>query len=212
MGTRELLLEAALRRLAESGPEALQARKLAAEIGASTMAVYTHFGNMTGLVQAIAAEGYDRFAAHLSAVPRTGDPVADLTAMGLAYRDFALANAHLYGVMFGTTEPGGHRLRAPDLTEADPLFLAGKEAFSLLVAAVERAGETGRLEGESAVEVAAQIWSVAHGYCLLELAGYFGPDGEGVRSVLLPLCRKLLVGSGDAPEAARASVERAAND
>ena len=52
---RERLVEAGTRLLERDGPEALQARKVAAEIGASTMAVYTHFGGMNGLLEAIIA-------------------------------------------------------------------------------------------------------------------------------------------------------------
>ena len=47
---RERLVEAGTRLLERDGPEALKARKVAAEIGVSTMAVYTHFGGMNGLL------------------------------------------------------------------------------------------------------------------------------------------------------------------
>jgi AcrR family transcriptional regulator len=42
------------------------ARKVAAEIGASTMAVYTHFGGMNGLLEAIIAASFERFGAALA--------------------------------------------------------------------------------------------------------------------------------------------------
>ena len=45
---REQLVEAGMRVLERDGLPALSARKLAAETGTSTMAVYTHFGGMTG--------------------------------------------------------------------------------------------------------------------------------------------------------------------
>jgi len=47
---RERLVEAGTRLLERDGLEALKARKVAAEIGVSTMAVYTHFGGMNGLL------------------------------------------------------------------------------------------------------------------------------------------------------------------
>ena len=114
---RDRLLAAAIRLLEDSGPEALQARKLAAEIGASTMAVYTHFGGMRQLIAAIAREGFVRLNGRLAQAPETGDPVADLIELGLAYRDHAVANPQLYRVMFGVTAPGGHRLAGMDMNE-----------------------------------------------------------------------------------------------
>jgi AcrR family transcriptional regulator len=88
--TRERLLHGAIRLLSSSGPEALQARKVAAEIGASTMAVYTHFGGMPQLVEAMVREGFRRLDRRLAEVAVTEDPVADLFAVGLAYRSHAL--------------------------------------------------------------------------------------------------------------------------
>ena len=52
------LIETARRLLEAGGPEAVQARKLAAEIGASTMAVYTHFGGMAELFEALIRDGF----------------------------------------------------------------------------------------------------------------------------------------------------------
>src|SRR5579862_4818247 len=89
---RAALLEAAARLLAEKGPESLTTRRLAAEIGASTMAVYTWFGNMPSLMRALYRECFDRFGDHLKAVPTTGDSRADLWELAAAYRTFALAN------------------------------------------------------------------------------------------------------------------------
>jgi AcrR family transcriptional regulator len=63
---RERLVGAGTRLLERDGPEALKARKVAAEIGASTMAVYTHFGGMNGLLEAIIAASFERFGAALA--------------------------------------------------------------------------------------------------------------------------------------------------
>jgi AcrR family transcriptional regulator len=63
---RERLVEAGTRLLERDGPEALKARKVAAEIGASTMAVYTHFGGMNGLLEAIIAASFERCGAALA--------------------------------------------------------------------------------------------------------------------------------------------------
>src|SRR6478752_1480255 len=112
---REQLVEAGMRVLERDGMAALSARKLAAETGTSTMAVYTHFGGMTGLVDAIAREAFTRFTQALTDVPATDDPVADYLVMGVHYREFALANPQRYQMMFGTSEESLNRFHT-DLT------------------------------------------------------------------------------------------------
>ena len=68
---RTALLDAAARILAADGPSALSTRRLATEVGASTMAVYTHFGSMDQVRQAVRQDGFARLAAELDAVDRT---------------------------------------------------------------------------------------------------------------------------------------------
>src|SRR3954453_23093790 len=98
---RHALLDVARRRLEEAGPEALQARALTAQVGASTQAIYTHFGGMPGLFEAIVADGFAQFARHVAGVPQTEDPVADFFAQGWAYTQWARAHPQLYRLMFG---------------------------------------------------------------------------------------------------------------
>lgn len=211
---RDRLLDAAIRLLEEGGPEALQARKLAAEIGASTMAVYTHFGGMGQLINAIAQEGFARLSRRLAQVPLTDDPVADLFELGLAYRDHARDAPHLYRVMFGVTAPSGHWLTGKDLTtHADPSDMAeGMAAFAHLVNAVSRIIDSvdSADKDEAPTQVAAQVWSAIHGYVLLEIAGFFGHDGQGLTQVLLPLGVKLVTGGGHPTEAVLESARIAA--
>lgn len=157
---REALLEAAARLLAEQGPEALTTRRLAAEIGASTMAVYTWYGGKPSLMRALFREGFARFGAHLRSVPPTGDGLGDLAALGRAYREFALANPCFYEIMFG-------RSSAAFAPEEEDRALA-LSTLTILVDAVARCTGEGLLAGEPAA-VALQIWAAVHGAVSLEL-------------------------------------------
>ncbi|PWW56828.1 TetR family transcriptional regulator [Actinokineospora spheciospongiae] len=192
---REKLVTAALDLLAHGGPDAVQARKVAAEVGASTMAVYTHFGNMGRLVDAIAAEGFRRLGARLDAVARTDDPMADLTNLGLAYRAHAQDNPDLYRVMFGVTSIGGHRPTPNDPTTApdDPDDVA-LGTFGALTDAVEAVIAAGLIRPVAPARMSAQLWSALHGFVLLEIAGFHGTDG--VERVLAPMMMNLLAGAG----------------
>ncbi|WP_308162982.1 TetR/AcrR family transcriptional regulator [Nocardia alni] len=204
---RNDLIEAGIRLLEEVGPEALQARRVAAEVGASTMTVYTHFDGMPGLLWAIAGESFVRFGAALGSVPPTEDPVADFLAMGVAYRRYALDNPQRYRLMFGLTA-----LRAEsvlDVTaepeDSDP----ATAAYDQLVTAVQRMIDAGRIRADPARQVAARIWGLIHGVVLLELTGNLGEQGQAVTAVLGPATHDLLVGMGTKREELELSAERA---
>ena len=200
-GPRGRVLAAALRLLAAAGPEALQARRLAAEAGTSTMAVYTHFGGMGQLVTEVVREGYICFGRRLAEAPRSDDPVADLLELGLAYRDYALENPQLYRLMFGATAPAGQRA-GPDqsVAAAADALPEARAAFAQLVDLVTRVMEAGSGSQETPGSAAYQLWSAIHGYLLLEIAGFFRPGGEATDRFLLPLLAKLAAGIGADPE------------
>src|SRR5688572_6299691 len=97
---RVALIEAAARLIAAEGPARLTLRRLAHEVGTSTMAVYTHFGGMDEVRREVRREGFARLGAHLSGTPTTDDPVADLGLLGVAYYVNAVTNPNLYRAMF----------------------------------------------------------------------------------------------------------------
>ena len=207
---RARLLDVALRTLEESGPEALQARTLTAEIGASTQAVYTLFGGMPGLFEALAAEGFARFARYVEEVPETDDPVADFFTKGAAFCDWAFAHPQLYRLMFGLT--GGARRRAGlRLTPSGRLvdFPQGQAGLDVMVSTLERVKAAGRIGPVDCVIAAGQFLSATHGYVLLEIAGMFGDDGPGPQ-VIAELGVNLMVGLGDERTAAQRSLLAAA--
>jgi AcrR family transcriptional regulator len=179
---RARLVEAAAELLAGEGPAALSTRRLAREVGTSTMAVYTHFGGLPELVRAVVREGFSRLGQHLDAVPETDDPLADLAALGEAYRANALANPHLYAVMFGSASLGGYRLHDDELDE-------GRYTFDVLVAATKRTIDAGIFRTGDPQDVAAQLWAATHGFVMLELAGYFDArrEPDAVDKVLHPM-------------------------
>ncbi|TSE00376.1 TetR/AcrR family transcriptional regulator [Skermania sp. ID1734] len=210
---RERLVEAGLRLLEEDGPEALQARKVAAATGLSTMAVYTHFGGMTGLLAAIAAEAFARFTDCLAEVAHTGDPVADLLATGYAYRRYALANPNRYRLMFGLASPQIFESQRADITTTgSPSSEHPREpSFEVLLDVVRRMMAEGRIRPDNEYIVAGRFWSVMHGSALLEMAGFFGHSDHGLTQIVGPLTLDLLVGMGDDRERALKSMRRVRN-
>jgi AcrR family transcriptional regulator len=212
------LLHAAVDILNEHGPDALQTRKIASAAGTSTMAVYTHFGGMPGLIAAVAEEGLRQFDVAMT-MPPTSDPVADLTATGIAYRRYAIERPHMYRLMFGSTSAHGINAPAHDVVTLSVAEINDHyPSFAHVVRGVHRCMLAGRIGGgapdsasddATVVAVAAQFWAAIHGFVMLELAGYYGAQGSAVGPVLAPLMTNLLVALGDSPERVRQSQQSA---
>jgi AcrR family transcriptional regulator len=213
---RQRLLAAARRAVEESGPEVLRARAVTAEIGTSTQALYTFFGGMPGLFAAIVAEGFAELADHVSAVPESEDAVADFFAKGWAYSEWALAHPQLYRLMYGLTGGGLRRHAGLEVAVASTAANSpqAQAAVDVLVRSMTRVVDSGRVGPVGPVAAAGQFLSATHGYLLLEIAGVFGSEAEGV-VIVRDLAVNLMVGLGDergaaarsllAAEAARAS-------
>ena len=190
-----MLVEAAARLLAEEGPAALTSRRLAAEIGSSTMAVFSRFQNMAEVRRAVREEGFARLNARLDTLPTLDDPVAELVAAGVMYFASGVANPHLYRAMFLDPPP-----------EDDDL---GAGTFDRLVTLIRRCVAGGRFPDAQEFHVpvwAAQLWSMRHGLVVMTVAGLL-PD-EQARFVLDDMTFRLLVGYGDVPARARRSIDQ----
>ena len=157
------LLDTAAALLSSEGPDALSLRRLAADAGTSTSAVYALFGGKPGILRALFIEAFTRFGAHLDKVTPSDDPLTDLLALGHAYRASALADPHLYAVMFGSPVPG---------FEPAPQDYAHAEAtFIPLLDTVRRAVAAGLLRDADPGLITTALWANVHGLVSLELRG-----------------------------------------
>lgn len=192
---REALIEAAARLLARDGPRGLSTRRLAAEVGVSTMALYTHFDGMDGLRREVRREGFTRLTGYFDAVPQTRDPVADLSALGWAYCFNAVANPKLYRAVF---------LEAPIDAEDEAV---GRAAVQQPIDTVSRCIEAGRFRPADPESLAIQLWVAGHGMITGLLAHLL--TLEEVIEQLSAMGRNLFVGFGDDPRKAKRSIETA---
>jgi AcrR family transcriptional regulator len=154
---RSALLVAAEAELVLHGIEAFSLRAVAKRAGVSHAAPAHHFGDVNGLLTALAAEGYLRLMAYQKA--RQGraeaEPAAQLVASGLGYIDFAMACPALFRLVFGSVRP--------DHGQRD-LQMAGHAAYAHLTDLVFAAG------GRTVAEESA-VWAIAHGLADLLSAG-----------------------------------------
>ncbi|MFH8869642.1 TetR/AcrR family transcriptional regulator [Streptomyces griseus] len=158
---RRVILDAALDAIATNGPGALSLRDLARRAGVSHAAPAHHFKDRTGLLTAVAAEGYALFADALAGAP-------DLRERGVAYVRFAATHPAHFQVMF---QPDLHRTDDPDL------LAARARATEALRAGVAELPPAGRGEDDRLAGVAA--WSLAHGFATLLVSGNLADAMEG---------------------------------
>lgn len=131
-GHRERIVAAAARLLAEGGPDALSTRAVSAAAGVQPPTIYRLFGDKQGLLDAVAAHGFNAYLTSKTALEPTGDPVEDLRAGWDLHVGLGLANPALYTLMYGRAIP----------ETPSPAALA---AFEILAKHIRRIAEAGRL-------------------------------------------------------------------
>lgn len=107
---KEACVQAAREVIAEHGVESLSMRDVARKLDISHQAPYRHFESRDHLLAEIMRRCFADFAQDLDERPRTGNPEADLHAMGQAYLNYARQKPLEYRLMFGTPwpEPAQH--------------------------------------------------------------------------------------------------------
>jgi len=161
---RQRLLADAAALVFDVGVDALSLRRLASGAGTSTTAVYSLFGNKAGLLDSLYREAARRFGERLAEVRVTDDPLRDIVRLGLAYREYARDEPHLYAVMFAKFDGPDSDVRVEAARTIEPL-----------VDAVKRGQALGRLQPVPAGRIALACWGIAHGLVSLELAGSVPP-------------------------------------
>jgi len=183
---RNALLDAGEAELAESGLAGFSLRRVAARVGVSHAAPAHHFGDIAGLIDALAVRGFARLLACMETRQQAApdDPSERLLASGFGYLDFAMERPALFRLVFGTPMQEG---------ASEELQLAAARAHAHLaeaVAALYRAAPPA--EPWLATQVL-RHWTQTHGFAELLLAGHVTLPGapEEARSAREALLRDL---------------------
>ena len=159
---RDRVIKAAVRYIADSGPDGLSFRQIAADAGVSHQAPYHHFGDRSAIFTEIAREGFQKFTEVMSSPARRDEDSNLAVRMCERYVDFALTNKGYFRVMF--------RSDLCQMDESPETQRAADEAFDTLLFAVgEILGASASID-EIRVQATA-MWSVAHGLATLLIDG-----------------------------------------
>lgn len=153
---RETLLGTATEQITRLGHGNLVLRDVAAAAGTSTSAIYALFGGKAPLLTAVINEAFVSFGHSQEVAAPEG-----MTALGRAYRDWALEHPALYGLMFGGALVAGIDCPAsPDVAAS-----ALGPLHATVTATLRRSGSS-----QSARLATTTIWGQVHGLVSLELA------------------------------------------
>ena len=194
----EVIKETAWKQIAEFGAPALSLRAIARELKITAPAIYNYFPDRDALVTALIIDAFTSFGdsqlAARDSLPEN-DPDGRMKAIGLAYRNWALAHPQRYQLIFGTPIPGY-------VAPFEKVFPSSARSLSALVSVVESLRVAGKLNIDSfpkvkaeykvsfemwkthggeadvlSLSVAMLIWARVHGIVSLEIGGNLPPFG-----------------------------------
>ncbi|XYH97883.1 TetR/AcrR family transcriptional regulator [Sorangium sp. So ce1128] len=132
MDVRERIVRAAADLLARGGREAVSTRAVSAAAGVQAPTIYRQFGDMRGLLDAVARETFAEYVRQKATRERADDPIEDLRRGWDLHVAFGLANPAVYALIYSD----------PTSAANAPVVRDGEAILHGLVA---RAAEAGRL-------------------------------------------------------------------
>ena len=158
---RERIIQAAARLLARGGREAASTRAVSAAAGVQAPTIYRQFGDMRGLLEAVARATLAGYVRRKTARAHTADPIEELRRGWDQHVAFGLENPVVYSLIYGD----------PAVVADSP---AVRDGFANLLALVAQAAAAGRLR--VSVPHAAQLIAAAGQGVTLALIAI--PSGE----------------------------------
>ncbi len=190
------ILVAARELLDREGLAAVAMRPIARRVGITPMAIYRHFADRAGLLNAVADEGFHEFATRVQTLHFKGGMEHRLMQVGDVLLDAALQFPNLYELMFLVPREGAGVHPRDFKTERSPMF-------NPTVRILEEPMRAGELRSDDPVEIAFELNALSHGLIALYLAGRVAQSEKESRSLHRRCFRRYLNGlrrqTSDAP-------------
>jgi AcrR family transcriptional regulator len=183
---REALIAATRDLLIEHGPDGFTLADACRRAGVTTAAPYKHFRDKQEILEEIVLRGFAELTAANAKAVAEGGPgtIAGITAMGISYLNFAVAQPAVFRLMFG------HKSELRKVQEVDE---SGKQCLKHVI---EEVAAYSRKHGHTAdaQQVAIRLWTFVHGAASLELDGDYERVAPGldVRALIADVTPMLL--------------------
>jgi AcrR family transcriptional regulator len=153
---QEAIKDTAWKQIAESGAASLSLRAIARELGITAPAIYNYYPSRDDLVTALIVDAFTSLAeaqeASLAGLAQNRRAVR-LSALGLAYREWAVTYPQRYHLIFGTPIPN---YNAPE----EVTLPAATKALVPLIQSIQDLASAGELRTERLAEMSPKLKSM----------------------------------------------------
>lgn len=170
--TAQKIMAAARKLLDREGADAVSMRRVARAVGITPMAVYRHFADRDGLLNALADAGFEELAARAAKTPVPDDVERQLKKLLDVFLDFGLEEPRLFELMFLKRREGARQFPGD--------FRAGRSPTAKFAAAAFEAGmKQGTFRGDDVWEITFATGALLQGLVMLYVGGRVGmPEKE----------------------------------
>ena len=174
--TSDRIAAEARKLLDAEGVDAVTMRRVVAAVVITAMALYRHYTDLDGLLNALADEGFTELAERLATARLKGDLTTRMRKVLDVYLDFALEEPRLFELMFLRNRPGARKFPRD--------FASGKSPtanqFAVLVDEGIRAGVFREVD---IWEIAFESGALLQGLVMLYLGGRVDATGTEFRRI-----------------------------
>jgi AcrR family transcriptional regulator len=136
---RRRIIDAAAELLRTGGRDAVTTRAVSAAAGVQSPVLYRLFTDMNGLLEAVAADGFERYLAGKRTQELSADPVDDLRRGWEMHIEFGLQNPAHYLLMYGQPTPGQHNSAAEQGAQRHRMLIERIAAAGRLTVGIDTA-------------------------------------------------------------------------
>jgi AcrR family transcriptional regulator len=162
--TTQKIAGAARKLLDKKGAEGVTMRRVATAVGITPMALYRHYPNRHGLLNALADAGFVELTARLAGLRLTGGVDRQLLKILDVFLDHAFDNPKLFELMFLAKREGARQYPEEFRTRRSPTANVSADVIS-------RAMETGYLSKDDVWEIVFETGALIQGLIMLYLGG-----------------------------------------
>lgn len=138
------------------------------------MAVYRHYSDRAGLLNALADAGFEELAVSLAAARFSGDLMKRLTKVSDIFLEHALRNPRLFELMFLQSRAGARQYPRDFKARRSP-------TANVTTALIQQGMESGFFRKDDAWEITFEMGALLQGLIMLYLGGRMGMSSARFR-------------------------------
>jgi AcrR family transcriptional regulator len=181
------IARAAEKLVQREGADAVTMRRVAKSVGITPMALYRHFTDRDGLLNALADAGFEELTARLANTAMPPHTEQRLMRILDVFLDFALAKPRLFELMFLRPRAGARQFPED--------FRAGRSPTAKFAAeALEHGMKQGVFRKDDVWEIAFETGAMLQGLVMLYVGGRVGTSAQEFRALCHRAFRRYLHG------------------